>query len=361
MQDCTISCAIGNAVVIGARGAPFRGQGSTQALCEAHGRLPRLVNCRIESPVVSQPAEVGGHEGVAAGVCVEVMAAEIVSCSFHGNFNQIELGYSKPGTLIHGCHLDGAQENGIYSYDEAQARIICTAIRGGRECVRCCEGSRLVLEECSLEGFSSSGVSAQDQVRQDRKDSPPHPFPRKKLKGIVAQGSVVELRDSSVQGDWAGIECADGARVFLNGKTLQTPDDCALMVSRFKSGAQEWSAKTELNEAPADQAVAHSTSVSASGADGSKLSTRVDAGDPRPAAEPVTPAWPGASNDMGGGCRTPGGLSVSWWKSLCALVVLGGAVVAAARRLGYQPQRGVIVRWWRRAMLRTRLQRALPR
>lgn len=181
VQDCTISCAIGNAVVIGARGAPFRGQGSTQALCEAHGRLPRLVNCRIESPVVSQPAEVGGHEGVAAGVCVEVMAAEIVSCSFHGNFNQIELGYSKPGTLIHGCHLDGAQENGVYSYDEAQARIICTAIRGGRECVRCCEGSRLVLEECSLEGFSSSGVSAQDQVRQDRKYSPPRSLPHKKL------------------------------------------------------------------------------------------------------------------------------------------------------------------------------------
>ena len=173
---------------------------------------------------------------------------------------------------------------------------------------------------------------------------------------------MVELRDSSVQGDWAGIECADGARVFLNGKALQTPDDCTLMASRFKSGTQEWLAKTELNEAPADQAVAHSTSVSASasGADVSILSTRVDAGDPRPVAEPVTLAWPGASNDRGGGCRTPGGLCVSWRKSLCALVLLGGAVVAAARRLGYQPQRGVIVRWWRRAMLRTRLQRALP-
>ena len=92
--------------MIGARGASFRGQGSTQALCEAHGRVPRLVDCRIETPVVSRPAELGGHEKVAAGVCVEVMAAEIVNCSFCGNFNQIELGYSKAGTLIHGCCFD---------------------------------------------------------------------------------------------------------------------------------------------------------------------------------------------------------------------------------------------------------------
>lgn len=116
VQDCTISCAIGNGVVIGARGASFRGQGSTQALCEAHGRLPRLLRCAIEAPVLSRPAEVGGHDGVAAGVCVEVMAAEIIDCVFRGNFNQLELGYSKAGTLVHGCRMEGARENGVYAY-----------------------------------------------------------------------------------------------------------------------------------------------------------------------------------------------------------------------------------------------------
>ena len=38
-------------------------------------------------------------------------------------------------------------------YDEAQARILCCDIKGGTECVRCCDGSRLVLEACTLSDF----------------------------------------------------------------------------------------------------------------------------------------------------------------------------------------------------------------
>jgi hypothetical protein len=38
------------------------------------------------------------------------------------------------------------------------------------------------------------------------------------------------------------------------------------------------------------------------------------------------------------------------------MVLLGGALVAVARKLGYQPRRSVIVRWWRKAMLHRRLQ-----
>ena len=172
----------------------------------------------------------------------------------------------------------------------------------------------------------------------------------------MVQGSVVELRDSSVQGDCASIERADGARVILNGRTLRTPDDSSLMARRFQSGTQEWSTKTELNEAPADQAVAHekfprSITDNTSASDPDALSTSMDADDPRPIAEPVTPAWSAHLSDTSGGCRTLGGMCSNWWKSLCALVVLGGAVVVVARKFGYQLQRSVIVRWWRRAML----------
>jgi hypothetical protein len=38
-------------------------------------------------------------------------------------------------------------------YDEAQARILCCDIKGGTECVRCCDGSRLVIEACTLSAF----------------------------------------------------------------------------------------------------------------------------------------------------------------------------------------------------------------
>lgn len=397
VKDCVISCAIGNAVVIGARGATFRGQGSTQALCEAHGRLPRLVDCRIEAPLVSQPAEVGGYDGVAAGVCVEVMAAEIVNCSFYGNFNQIELGYSKPGTLIYGCHLEGAQENGVYSYDEAQALIMCSTIRGGKECVRCCEGSRLVLEDCSLDESSSVGISAQDQ------------------------GSVIELRDSntSIQVDGASIECTDEARIFRNG-VLLAPAESSLAV---KSRCDNNKIKTESHETSVDEfgteQVACSATVTASASDDSVVdsATPVDADAPRRSSEPAsaTATSPEDINDKGGFC-------LRWWKSLCALfiaiwkfasrqrwqrtanmtrvvrpasrfiggelatrhiltggltrllrriglrrvlrisrgdsvvvVLLGGALAAVARKFGYRPRRSVIMRWWRRAMLHRQL------
>eukprot|EP01043_Picozoa_sp_COSAG02_P012512 COSAG02_NODE_483_length_21396_cov_20.544801_2_plen_640_part_00 len=401
VKDCVISCAIGNAVVIGARGAPFRGQGSTQALCEAHGRLPRLVDCRIEAPIVSQPAEVGGYEGVAAGVCVEVMAAEIIDCSFYGNFNQIELGYSKPGTLIHGCRLEGAQENGVYSYDEAQARIICSTIRGGRECVRCCEGSRLVVEECSLDGSSTACISAQ------------------------GQGSVIELRDSNMKAAGASIEYTDGARVFLNGVLLAPANRATLTLSCSANDNIE----TETHEASVNQSgtelLASSSTVngrrSASDVGVVDSATIVAADPPRRSSDPVI-----TMEDTDKKCddhAAMGGFCLRWWKSLCALfvaiwkfasrwrwertanvtrvvrpasrfiggelatrhiltggltsllrrvgfrrvyrisrgdsvvmVLFGGALVTVARRLGYQPRRSAIVRWWRRAMLHRRLQ-----
>lgn len=52
------------------------------------------------------------------------------------------------------CHtLRATCCNDSLRYDEAQARILCCDIKGGTECVRCCDGSRLVIEACTLSAF----------------------------------------------------------------------------------------------------------------------------------------------------------------------------------------------------------------
>ena len=162
LEDCRISCAIGNGVVIGARGATFDSSGQP-----APDRPPRLLRCTVESATASgrllRPTEVGGHDGVAAGVCIECSAAELIDCVFRGNFNQVELGYAQRGTLLRNCRMEGAKENGVYSYDESIAQIEGCQINGGTECVRACDGSKLTLVDCWLGGFSSVGISAQDE------------------------------------------------------------------------------------------------------------------------------------------------------------------------------------------------------
>jgi hypothetical protein len=140
VRDCTITCAIGNGVVIGARGA------GAYATENTPGQMPRLVRCQI-------------LDGIGVGVCIECMQAKLIDCTISGHVNNVELAYSSPGTSIHGCTVSGASENGVFCYDEARATLMHCHISGGKECVRVTESSDISLLECEIHGGLVAGVS----------------------------------------------------------------------------------------------------------------------------------------------------------------------------------------------------------